>query len=110
MKNVISGVLGALVVVVIMGIGGAARRFPVGNTAPVVCDGTASSISPLSTKSVCIFNNGSSTIFLGPAGVTAATGFPLDAGQAFCDDLADLSAMFCISGGGSEDIRFLGSR
>jgi hypothetical protein len=37
--------------------------------------------------SLCIYNNGAQTIFLGASGVTTANGLPLPAGGAFCDDV-----------------------
>ena len=59
-----------------------------------------------SRKAVTLFNNGTDTVYLGPAGVTAAAGMPLAAGAyvAFTETTA---AIYGIAASGTQEIRVL---
>lgn len=52
-----------------------------------------------------LFNNGANTIFVGPSGVTTATGLPMAAGAAFT--LQGQAALFGIVAAASEEMRLL---
>ncbi len=72
---------------------------------------TATALTALNTQSVCVkVPAGGSTVFLGDSTVTAITGFPVAAGEAFCDDI-DLSKgqLFGIVAAGTQDVHLLGS-
>jgi len=95
-------------------VGGlAVRQVPKTATNPlatsVSCTGTAAALptSALAYRtSLCVTNNGSNVIYLGPAGVSTANGFPLPVGGYYCDDLAT-QVLYCISAGGTENVRVL---
>jgi hypothetical protein len=80
-------------------------------TAPVVTSTTCTTASTAlpttaNRKSLCIINVGAGNIFFGPTGVTAATGFQLSSGTAWCDDVGS-QAYFCIRSAGTADVRTL---
>lgn len=69
---------------------------------------TAAPSSPLGNRhSVCIYNNGANTIFIGPTGVTTSNGFPLPPGGSFCDDVNTTQVYSCIVASGTENARVL---
>jgi len=57
-------------------------------------------------QSLCVQNNGTGTIFLGPVGVTTANGFPLARGATYCDDLGS-QVLYCIVAADTENARVL---
>jgi len=59
-----------------------------------------------SRQSLCVQNNGTATIYLGPVGVTTANGFPLARGSTYCDDLGS-QVLYCIVAAGTENARVL---
>lgn len=69
--------------------------------------------SPLASRvSVCVTNVGASTVYVGHATVTTATGTPLAAqsgstpGGSYCDDLGS-QPLFCIVASGTVEVRLL---
>lgn len=69
---------------------------------------TTSAASQLSAnverKGLLIKNNGTVQVFLGPTGVTTATGFPLDAGETIGSN--SLAAIFAITASGTGALSF----
>ena len=59
-----------------------------------------------SRVSVCVYNNGSETIYLGGSGVTTTSGLPLQAGASFCDDMG-AQVLYGIAATGPVNIRVL---
>lgn len=57
-------------------------------------------------KSLTLRNQGATDLFIGPAGVTAADGFPVAAGEAFTLDRST-AAVYGIRASGSYDVRTL---
>lgn len=57
-------------------------------------------------QSLCVYNNGTNTIFLGPSGVTTTNGFPLARGASYCDDVGS-QVLYCIVSAGTENARVL---
>ena len=55
-------------------------------------------------RSATLFNAGSATVFLGPVGVTTATGIPLAAGQPLVD-AASTGAWYGVVATGAGDVR-----
>lgn len=80
------------------------------NVATAVTVTTSATLLPASALtgriSLCVYNNGAATIYLGPSGVTAASGFPLPAGGAFCDDVG-AQAYYGIAAAGTVEARVL---
>jgi hypothetical protein len=69
---------------------------------------TAAPASVLANRhSICIYNNGANTIFIGPTGVTTSNGFPLPAGGSFCDDVNTTQVYSCIVASGTENARVI---
>jgi hypothetical protein len=80
-------------------------------TAPVITQincGTVSIALPTTAgrKTICIENEGAGDIFIGPVGVTTATGFPIGVNTSWCDDVGS-QAYFCINASGTNDVRVL---
>jgi hypothetical protein len=80
-------------------------------TAPVITAvscGTTSTALPTTAgrKTICIENEGGGDIFIGPTGVTTATGFPIGVNSFWCDDVGS-QAYFCINAAGTNDVRVL---
>jgi hypothetical protein len=80
-------------------------------TAPVItavsCGTTATALpTTAGRKTICIENEGAGDIFIGPAGVTTATGFPIGVNGSWCDDVGS-QAYFCINASGTNDVRVL---
>jgi len=68
---------------------------------------TALPTSPLANRvSLCVYNNGASTMYLGHSAVTTSTGLPLPAGGAFCDDLGS-QPLYCIVASGTVEARIV---
>ena len=61
----------------------------------------------LAGSAVAVHNNGSSTIFVGAAGVTTATGFPLAAGTSMSCELYGNEAVYGIVASGTVEARVL---
>lgn len=57
--------------------------------------------------SIILLNNGSYTVYIGGSGVTAATGFPLEAGDNLPMDIGDDIDIYGITAEGSSEIRTL---
>jgi hypothetical protein len=73
---------------------------------------TALPTTPIAGRtSICLFNNGAATVFIGPSGVTTSNGFPLAPGAAFCDDANTRSgaaqAYYGIVATGTAEVRVL---
>lgn len=69
---------------------------------------TAAPASPLANRhSICIYNNGSNTIFIGPTSVTTSNGLPVPPGGSYCDDVNTTQVYSCIVASGTEDARVL---
>lgn len=80
----------------------------VGTSVTCGTSATAAPASPLANRfSLCIYNNGSNTIFVGPTGVTTANGFPVPPGGSFCDDVNTTQVYSCIVASGTENARVL---
>ena len=80
----------------------------VGTSVTCATTATAAPASPLTNRhSVCIYNNGSNTIFVGPVGVTTANGFPVVPGASFCEDVNTTQVYSCIVASGTENARVL---
>lgn len=54
---------------------------------------------------VSIHNNGAATVFIGPSGLSTASGFPVVAGGSGVADLAAGDKLFAISGTAGQDVR-----
>lgn len=68
--------------------------------------GTAIVAADDDLKSFIIYNNGAATIYLGPSGVTAATGLPLTAGSSFRGSNINI-ALYGITSAGSSNVRVM---
>ena len=68
--------------------------------------GTAIVAAAATTRSFIIYNNGANTVYLGPNGVTAATGLPLTSGSSFDESNINI-ALYGITSAGSSDIRVM---
>jgi len=80
-------------------------------TAPVITAvscGTTSTALPTTAnrKTICIENQGNGAIYIGPVGVTTATGFPIGKNSFWCDDVGS-QAYFCINASGTNNVRVL---
>lgn len=65
-----------------------AAAAPLSSAVSVTTSATLLPASALTNRtSLCVYNNGSATLFVGTSGVTTSTGFPVPAGGAFCDDV-----------------------
>jgi hypothetical protein len=73
----------------------------VGNTATLL---PASVLT--SRVSLCVYNNGAATMFIGTSGVTTVNGLPLPAGGVFCDDVGT-QPYYGIVAAGTVDARVL---
>lgn len=103
----ILGLLGAAPLV--LAISGPPRKGIIYGTTTIAT--TATQVSDEPTKSVCFkVAAGGSTVFLGGSDVTTATGFPIAAGEAFCDDL-DMrdGELYGIVASGTQALNYLGS-
>lgn len=71
---------------------------------------TAATALPTATMtnraSLCVYNAGAVTMYLGPAGVTTVNGLPVPAGGAFCDDVGS-QVYYGIVASGTVDARVL---
>jgi hypothetical protein len=75
----------------------------------VTCANTATALpaSALTNRvSLCVYNAGANTLYLGPAGVTTGNGLPLPVGAYWCDDVGTV-AYYCIVAAGTEAARIL---
>lgn len=80
---------------------------PLATAVTVTGSATALPASVLTNRvSLCVYNNGASTMYLGPAGVTTASGLPLPAGGSFCDDVGS-QVYYAIVTSGSVEARVL---
>lgn len=80
----------------------------VGTSVTCATTATAAPASALANRhSVCIYNNGSNTIFIGPTSVTTSNGFPVPPGGSFCDDVNTTQVYSCIVASGTENARVL---
>lgn len=61
----------------------------------------------VSNQSASVYNAGSATVYLGPAGVTTATGYPLTAGEHFAVDLGEFEVLYGIVATGTAEVRVL---
>lgn len=59
-------------------------------------------------RSILIRNRGTAAVFLGPPGVTTATGYQLDAGESLgADTFDDLEPLYGIAAAGSHECHIL---
>jgi hypothetical protein len=58
-------------------------------------------------RSAVIYNNGTATIFLGPSGVTAATGIPLTAGSGYHESNINVALYGITAAATTENIRVM---
>lgn len=80
----------------------------VGTSVTCATSATAAPASPLANRfSICIYNNGANTVFIGPTGVTTANGFPVPPGGSFCDNVNTTQVYSCIVASGTENVRVL---
>ena len=80
----------------------------VGTSVTCATTATAAPASPLANRhSICIYNNGTNPIFIGPTSVTTSNGFPLPAGGSFCDDVNTTQVYSCIVASGTENARVI---
>lgn len=80
---------------------------PLATAVTVTGSATALPASVLTNRvSLCVYNNGASTMYLGPAGVTTANGLPLPAGGSFCDDVG-AQVYYAVVAAGSVEARVL---
>ena len=78
-------------------------------TTAVSCATTATALpsSALAGRtSLCVYNAGAATVYLGGSTVTTASGLPLPVGAYWCDDVQSL-AHYCIVATGNESVRVL---
>jgi hypothetical protein len=72
-------------------------------------DAAQVSEAPTSLGGVLLANAGAVTIYLGGAGVTSESGFPLAAGTAIgWSTLGDVSILYAVTASGTGDLRVLG--
>jgi hypothetical protein len=78
-------------------------------TTDVSCGATAT-LMPTAVltnrTSLCAYNNGSNTVFIGGSGVTTSNGLPLPTGAYWCDDTQTV-VYYCIVAAGTESVRVL---
>ena len=76
----------------------------------VTCSTSTVQLTPAGVRSTCIKNPaGGTTVFIGGAGVTTATGFELAAGEAYCDDVRNVGLFYCDIASGTQVIHWIGS-
>jgi hypothetical protein len=84
-----------------------AAAAPLATVTSVTTSATQLPASPLANRvSLCVYNAGATTIYLGAASVTSAAGFPLPAGGAFCDDVGS-QLYYGIAAAGTVEARIL---
>lgn len=66
---------------------------------------TAAKTDDQSGSAIAVYNNGSATVFLGPAAVTVATGFPLAAGSSMTWPLQAGDRLYGIVASGTVEVR-----
>ncbi len=54
---------------------------------------------------VSVYNNGAETVFIGPSGLTSASGFPVPAGGSGVAVLAASDKLYAVSGTAGQDVR-----
>lgn len=75
---------------------------------PTTAGGTDLRATDLANRKwLTLYNNGNKTVFVGPSGVSAATGFPLPAGAALEMRAGPAINLFAISSNGTQDVRTL---
>lgn len=83
-----------------------ARTVAVGST-PTRLD-TVAEMDGLSGSAVSVYNDGAETVFIGPAGVTTGTGYPVAAGQHLAVTLGGQDeAVYAIAATGPVNVRIL---
>lgn len=55
-------------------------------------------------QNLIVFNKGSSTIYIGPSGVTSSTGIPVEANQMFSYPFGQNIAVYAITSSGSSTV------
>ena len=82
-----------------------ARAVSVGTTATRL--DTASETDNVRGSSVAIYNNGASTVYVGPSDVATADGYPLAAGEHLSVDVDDADGIYGIVASGTVEVRVL---
>lgn len=105
MKKVI---LGLLLLLPAVAFAQPARSFII--FGKVAVTSSATQVGPFGSKSICFkVPAGGATVFLGDSTVTTSTGFPIAAGEAFCDEINLSDGRLYAITASSQDLHYLGS-
>lgn len=82
----------------------------VGITNTAVSCGTTATLAPTTVRTnrttLCLFNVGSATIYIGGSAVTTANGFPILQNTSWCDNVL-VSAYYCIVAAATQELRVM---